>query len=232
MIKGNPQTQCKKDPDNPGEYIWRRPLGSCYSCDSDPSFEDWKVYSNCQVTGKNQRVCNFGCMLGATLQGNPNARCKCNRKKEECHWVSRGKSVSKFNQKCIGGEKVKYVYKNCWEKPKQCVDVTEKTEIYNAWTCRNCIRIRSEWDLPATFDNRDHMVMTFTDEVALVKAAHPMTGAVNPSGDGKTWYVTFSDKALFGDRRMDFTSEWRSLGKRSKVASATGCSCKNKIPKN
>merc|ERR1712048_768275 len=65
MIKGNPQTKCKKDPKNPGQFVWRRPLGSCYSCDTEPSFNDWKVWQNCSVNKKNQRTCKFGCLLDA-----------------------------------------------------------------------------------------------------------------------------------------------------------------------
>merc|ERR1712050_31548 len=232
IIQGNPQTKCKKDPQNPGSYMWRRGLGYCVGCD-EPVFDDWKVYANCQVNKKNQKICKIGCMQGAKLEGGSHARCKCNRKSGTCGWFAKGnKAMKSFNQTCTGGGPIKYVNVKCSQKPKQCIDVTEKTQVYNAWTCRNCMRIRTEWEMPETFDNRDHMVVTFTEDIQPINFAHPMVDATNPSGDMRTWYITFSDKALFGDRRMDFTSEWRNLGKRAQIASATGCSCKNKIPKN
>lgn len=233
-VTGNPQTKCKKDPKNPGQFVWRRPLGSCYSCAEDPSFKDWRVFSNCSVTKGNKRKCDFGCLQDGKLEGAKWAQCKCKRSKgaSSCAWYSKGnKQVKSFNQKCVGGGKVDYVEVECGKKPGQCFDVTEDTSLMNAWTCRNCIRIRSEWKLPETFDNRDHMVMTFSEDIQPINWAHPMSEATNPSGDMRTWYIKFSKEALFGDRRMDFTSEWRNMGKRSNIVSARGCSCKNKIPK-
>ena len=230
-IVGNPRTKCKRGKKGAPNY-WRRPLGHCKTCDGGPSFSDPKVWQSCWVEPKNnRRVCKFGCTLGADLVGSKKAECKCSKKNKSCEWSIKRKPADWSKIRCEGGavpDKDGLI--PCAQKSKKCTDVTSETTTLNSWTCRNCFRMRSEWHIPPTFDNRDHMVMNFSENVQIQNFAHPMKTATNPSGDLRTWYIEFSEEAQFGDRRIDFTSEWRYFEKPARLTGANSCPCSNDVP--
>lgn len=231
-ISGNLRSKCKRGKKG-APNSWGLPLGKCITCPGEPTFSDPKVWKSCWVESKsNKRVCKFGCTDGEKLVGSKKALCKCNRKEQSCGWSMKRKPADWSTITCNDGNLLDKDGKiKCSKKKKKCTDVTKATTIMNSWTCRNCFRMRSKWDIPSTFDNRDHMLMTFDEDVQVQNFAHPMKSASNPSGDLRTWYIEFSEEAEFGDRHMDFTSEWRYFEKPASLISADACPCSNKVPK-
>lgn len=231
LIKGNPRTKCKWNPKYQ-IFEWRRPLGYCRTCKGEPTFKDSKIWKNCWIEPKNnRRVCKFGCIGGATLDGSSKAECKCRKKTKSCQWSMNKTYTSDWNSlKCVGGNQPQNNDGElaCADKPRKCSDVTSETQILNSWSCRNCFRMRSEFRVSEHFDNRDTMTLEFSHDVQLVNFAHPMKGAMNPSGDFRKWVIQFSEEALFGDGRMDFTTEWRYFENPARLLSSKVCPCSGK----
>ena len=51
MIDGNLRTKCKKQPKT-GGFQWRRELGTCKTCDSEPEFNDSNLWKACWIEPK------------------------------------------------------------------------------------------------------------------------------------------------------------------------------------
>ena len=55
--------------------------------------------------------------------------------------------------------------------------------------------------------------------------AHPVKKFVSNSDFGQVWNVEFSKEAHFGDRRMDFTAEFRYLANPAWLKKVKMCPC-------
>lgn len=225
---GAPRTKCKRGRNGVPNF-WQRQLSGCTTCVPMPSLSG-DLWKSCWVNNRNQKVCQFGCKNGGELK-NPKhnkVECKCKKSQKTCKWTVKSNEADWSTFKCVGA-KIPADGVACNKKPKQCLDVTSQTELMNSWTCRNCFRMRTNWKLSDFFDNRDHLVMNFNEPVQIQNFAHPMKEALNPSGDLKTWFIVFSEEAQFGDRRLDFTTEWRYFEKPARLMKSQSCPCSKKI---
>jgi len=230
-----------------GALSWSADISNvkCHTC-ADATLTDSNLSENCYVNDKNKRRCEYVCTNGGKvthpLYGTPRvksiATCKCDRYSDNCNWYISAQDADLSQLACVGGAVTTEEPETTIEPPAGC-DATKQTDctsiqnkitFMNSWTCRNCHRLRVEYNAKNMgindFDNKDYLDIQFDREIIWLQHAHPVDSAEHIGGN--VWRVGFSDQAMFGDNRVDFTAEVKSVdGAKPSVLSASSCPCSN-----
>jgi len=227
-------------------YEWNRTLPECVTCEHpDPTdmitSGDDGISVYCDYTKKARHKCKLTCLNDMERISHPESKrrpkkksmmyCKCRR--GSCSWMNnRVKDITldEFVCKANGPTPAPIIPIDCADKKPTCTDVSAKVDKLNSWTCRNCFRIRSYFKFSqfglTDFDNKDYMDIEFSDQVFHVKHAHPAESFEDMGNN--IWRVRFSKFAMFGNREMDFTAEFRSVNPRTpEIVAVKTCPCQN-----